>query len=81
MITLAFVLTPINAIVCVVVSFSAGSAISMNIKSDIVVVKSLVAAAAHRRASRDVWSVFVEYAYANWCRCWSGSTGAVLFRL
>lgn len=81
MITLVFLLIAIDAIVCVVASFSLGSVILMNIKSNIVVVKSLVSGAAHRQASCDVWSVFVEHAYANWCRCWSSSMGAVLFRL
>lgn len=80
MITLAFLLIPIDANVCVVASFSLGSAILMNIKSDIIVINSLVAGAAHHHASCGVWSVFVEHAYANWCRCWSGSMGAVLFR-
>lgn len=74
-----FLLIPSDAIVCVVASFSLGSAILMNIKWKIVV-KSVFASAAHRQASCDVWSVFVEHAYANWCRCWSSSMGAVLFR-
>lgn len=48
----------------VVPSFTLGSAILMNVKLNIVV-ESLVAGAAHRHASSDVWSVFVEHAYAN----------------
>lgn len=40
-----------------------------------------VAGAVHRRASHDVWSVFVEHADADWHGCWSCSTGAALFRV
>lgn len=78
--TLAFLLIRIGAIVCLV-SFSLESAIPINTKWNFAFVPSVVAGAAQRRASCDVWSVFVEHANANWCRCWSGSTGAVLFGL
>lgn len=80
MITSAILLVLMSAIVFFIASFLLGSATLMNVIANVVVM-SLIAAAAHRHAMCDVWSLFVEHVYANWCRCESSSMGAVLFRL
>lgn len=60
------------------ISIYKGNRVDLNKR---LIITSLVAGAVPRHASRDIWSVFVEHADADWCRCLGRYTGAALFRI